>query len=186
MKATGIVCGLALIAAVAGCTSSPPAGSGPRSGGGSTTAPASTSVPANPPSGKAKSGLWKVAFVEPPLAGDEHKGSSLETIVVNPDGTVDTYTFAGALARAEYINTPGGVAEGTWGPDGKMTGAFDLSCSSSDDVVDTQRVPGHSKPMSANLGVVPGACTGGHMTALGYAKAFARNGHWSFAVVKAR
>ncbi len=105
--------------------------------------------------------------------------------MVNRDGTVDTYTFAGAVARAEYINTPGGVAEGTWAADGKMTATFDLSCTSSDDVVDTQRIPGHAKPLSVNLGVVPGACSDGRMTALGYAKAFAHNGHWSFAVVKA-
>lgn len=182
MKAS-LVAGLALLA-VAGCAStSTPTGASP--GGRPASASASTTAPASSATGKGTSGSWNVTFVEPPLTDIHPSGTSLETIVVNRDGTVDTYTFAGAVARAEYINTPGGVAEGTWAADGTMTGTFDLSCTSSGDVVDTQRIPGHTKPLSVNLGAMPSACSDGHMNALGYARAFAHNGHWSFTVVKA-
>jgi len=187
MKPTSVVAGLALAIVVAGCASRA-ATSGTVSAVGSRpeSSSANTSAPASSSPGTGSAGLWNVTFVQPPLTAVHPNGTSQETIVVNPDGTIDTYTFAGAVARAEYINTPGGVAEGTWAPDGKMSGTFDLSCSSSDAVVDTQPTPRHSKPLTVNLGVIPGACANGHMTALGYAKAFANNGHWTFVVVKAR
>lgn len=175
MKLVFTAISTAMVISVAACGGTPTAshGAAPTP----STAVSPSTAPRTPES---------ATLIPPLIHGVHQSGQTAVTIVVNPDGSVDSYIWltGGAAARAEYITTATGVLEGSWNANGKSAGTFRLSCNAKDDVVSTQKVPGHKNPVSLNVGREPGACVGGRLSALVAAVDQAKANRFSYVVRK--